>query len=165
MARQSPWKVAVEPVKWSPASSGLARAASPTTGPGPGTKLTTPGGSPAASRSFISLQAERTAVDAGFQTTAFPMIAGAVGRFAAIEVKLKGVTARTNPSSGRYSIRFHWPGGEMGWSARIRSRKWTLNRQKSIDSQTASISAWNDVLDWPTMVAALSTWRHGPARS
>jgi hypothetical protein len=29
------------------------------------------------------------------------MIAGAVGRFPAIEVKLNGVTAKTNPSSGR----------------------------------------------------------------
>jgi hypothetical protein len=36
---------------------------------------------------------EYTAFDAGFQTTVLPIIAGAVGRFAAIEVKLKGVTA------------------------------------------------------------------------
>ena len=34
-----------------------------------------------------------TAEDAGFHTTVLPMRAGAVGRFPAIDVKLKGVTA------------------------------------------------------------------------
>ena len=42
-------------------------------------------------------------------------------------------------------------------------RSATLNRQKSISSQAASISAWYAVLDWPSMVAALSVCRHGPA--
>ena len=51
----------------------------------------------------------------------------------------------------------------IGCSARICRAKWTLNRQKSISSQAASISAWNAVLDWPSMVAALSRWRQGPA--
>ena len=37
----------------------------------------------------------------GFQTTVFPMSAGADGRLPAIAVKLNGVTAYTNPSSGR----------------------------------------------------------------
>jgi hypothetical protein len=52
-----------------------------------------------------------TAVEAGFHTTVLPHRAGAVGRLPAIEVKLKGVTANTKPSSGRYSSRFHTPGG------------------------------------------------------
>ena len=34
----------------------------------------------------------------------------------AIDVKLKGETAKTKPSSGRYSIRFHMPGEEIGCS-------------------------------------------------
>jgi hypothetical protein len=38
-----------------------------------------------------------------------------------------------------------------------------LKRQKSISSHAASISAWNAVFDWPSMVAALSRCRHGPA--
>jgi hypothetical protein len=38
-----------------------------------------------------------------------------------------------------------------------------LKRQKSMSSQAESISAWNAVLDWPSTVAALSFWRHGPA--
>ncbi len=41
----------------------------------------------------------------------------------------------------------------------------TLKRQKSITSQAESISAWCAVFDWPSMVAALSVVRHGPARS
>ena len=45
------------------------------------------------------------------------MSAAEVGRFPAIEVKLNGVTAKTNPSSGRYSIRFHTPGEEIGCSS------------------------------------------------
>ena len=45
-----------------------------------------------------------TAEEAGFHTVAFPIRAGAVGRLPAMEVKLKGDTANTNPSSGRCSM-------------------------------------------------------------
>ena len=51
----------------------------------------------------------------GFQTTTLPTRAGVEGRFPAIAVKLNGVTARTNPSRGRWSIAFHTPGTENGW--------------------------------------------------
>ena len=40
-----------------------------------------------------------------------------------MEVKLKGVTASTKPSSGRSSTRFQVPAGETGWSAISRSAK------------------------------------------
>ena len=33
-----------------------------------------------------------------------------------MQVKLKGLTAKTKPSSGRYSIRFQIPVGEYGCS-------------------------------------------------
>jgi hypothetical protein len=69
------------------------------------------------------------------------MIAGAVGRFPAIAVKLNGVMATTNPSSGRWSNRFHTPAEELGWSSSNFCPKWTLNRRKSISSQAESISA------------------------
>ncbi len=52
-----------------------------------------------------------------------------------------------------------------GCSERICSAKWTLNRQKSISSQAASISAWYAVFDWPSIVAALRVERHGPDSS
>ena len=41
----------------------------------------------------------------------------------------------------------------------------TLKRKKSTSSQAASISAWCAVFDWPSIVAALSVSRHGPASS
>ena len=41
----------------------------------------------------------------------------------------------------------------------------TLKRRKSISSHAASISAWCAVFDWPSIVAALSVSRHGPASS
>ena len=43
-------------------------------------------------------------------------MAGALGKFAAMLVKLKGVTASTNPSSGRISVVLMFPSGETkGW--------------------------------------------------
>jgi hypothetical protein len=45
------------------------------------------------------------------------MRAGELGRFPAMAVKLNGVTANTKPSSGRYSMRFHVPGEEVGCSS------------------------------------------------
>src|SRR5207237_7852816 len=41
----------------------------------------------------------------------------------------------------------------------------TLKRQKSVSSQAASISAWCAVFDWPSIVAAFTVERHGPASS
>ena len=41
----------------------------------------------------------------------------------------------------------------------------TLKRQKSMSSQAESISAWCAVFDCPSIVAAFSVCRHGPARS
>jgi len=79
--------------------------------------LITPGGSPASSQSFIRKCAEYAAVDAGFQTTALPISAALEGRLPPIAVKLNGVTAKTKPSSGRYSMRFQVPGAEIGCSS------------------------------------------------
>ena len=53
-----PWNVAVDPVKWTPASAGDASAGSPTSAPEPGTMLMTPGGRPAASRISMMMWAE-----------------------------------------------------------------------------------------------------------
>ena len=59
----------------------------------PGTKLITPGGSPASSSSRKKCQLLSIAVAAGFQTTTLPSSAGAVGRLPPIAVKLNGVMA------------------------------------------------------------------------
>ncbi|CPU45872.1 Uncharacterised protein [Mycobacteroides abscessus] len=61
--------------------------------PSPFSRLITPGGSPAASRSSRVKCAAKACVTEGFHTTVFPKSAGAVGRFPAIAVKLKGVIA------------------------------------------------------------------------
>src|SRR3954471_5411933 len=111
------WKTGVEPVKCTPARSALARAGSRIADPEPETRLMTPGGSPAASYSFIRKCAEYAAVDAGFHRTVFPISAALVARLPPIAVKLNGLTAKTNPSSGRYSNRFQTPGDDTGCSA------------------------------------------------
>ena len=61
--------------------------------------------------------AEYAAVDAGFQTTVLPIIAGDVVRLPPMAVKLNGLTAKTKPSSGRYSMRFQTPVDDAGCSS------------------------------------------------
>ena len=90
---QSRWKVAVEPVKWMPASSGCSSATADTASPSPGSRLITPAGSPASSKSCIVRCAASCWVGLGFQITVLPIRAGAVGRLPAMAVKLNGVIA------------------------------------------------------------------------
>ncbi len=59
-----------------------------------------------------------------------------------MHVKLNGVTAKTKPSSGRYSIRFHAPACEPGCVSYMSSMFLTFARMKSTVSQAASMSAW-----------------------
>src|SRR3989454_11981615 len=87
------WNVVVEPVKWIPARSGEASAGSPTSAPAPGTRLMTPGGSPAASRISMMKWAAYTAVEAGFQTTVFPLIAAAGGGLPPVAGEVNGGAA------------------------------------------------------------------------
>src|SRR4051812_38608620 len=105
-------KTSVEPGKGMPARCSLASTGSPIWAPLPKARLITPGGRPASSTSFIVQYAETAAVDAGFQTIVLPISAGLVERLAPIAVKLNGLIAKTNPSSGRYSSRFQTPGEE-----------------------------------------------------
>ena len=91
----------VEPVKCTPARSRCASAMSEIMPASPGMKLITPGGSPASSSSCIVYHDDSSAVADGFQSTTLPISAGAPGRLPPIAVKLNGVTAYTNPSSGR----------------------------------------------------------------
>jgi hypothetical protein len=92
-SRHRCWNVAVDPVKWIPASRGSARATSETAMPSPASKLITPGGRPAASSSCMVRYAANVCVGDGFHTTVLPISAGAVGRLPAIAVKLNGVIA------------------------------------------------------------------------
>ena len=80
-------------MKWTPARSRWLSATSEIMGASPGTKLMTPGGSPASCRRRRVYQADSIAEEAGFQRTVFPMRAGALGRLPPMAVKLKGVIA------------------------------------------------------------------------
>ena len=86
-------KTAVDPVKCTPARSRCASATSEIAAGSPGTKLITPGGSPASSRICRMYHADNIAVAPGFQSTVFPINAGAPGRLPPMAVKLNGVTA------------------------------------------------------------------------
>lgn len=77
-------------------------------------KLMTPAGRPESMSNCMIFQLERYDALEGFQTTVFPIKAGAQDRLPAMLVKLKGVTARTNPSNGRTSLLFHTPGPLIG---------------------------------------------------
>ncbi len=88
-----PLKTAVLPVKWTPARSRLASARLLISRGSPGTKLITPGGSPASSRTRKRYQLDSIAVAAGFHSTPLPISAGAVDRLPPIAVKLNGVMA------------------------------------------------------------------------
>ena len=80
------------------------------------TRFITPSGKPAAWNISMITCAEYIWVSAGFQTITLPSIAGAAQRFAQIEVKLNGVSANINPSSGLCSNLFHIPGCDSGCS-------------------------------------------------
>ena len=87
-------KTSVLPVKWTPARSRCESRPFEIMRESPATKLMTPGGMPASSQQLHEVVAPTAwRCDAGFHTTMLPISAGAVGRFAAIDVKLNGVTA------------------------------------------------------------------------
>jgi hypothetical protein len=75
-------KTPVDPVKCTPAKSGLANKVSVIESPM--TMLITPLGNPASLNICINKLAEYTCVAAGFKTTTFPIKAALVGKFPAI---------------------------------------------------------------------------------
>ena len=64
--------VAIEPMKPTACVPGLAATSSPTTGPGPVTRLNTPAGRSASTMHSASFTAHTEVVGAGTHTTAFP---------------------------------------------------------------------------------------------
>src|SRR5260370_39994992 len=111
--RQMCWNVALEPVKCPAARCRGASATPPISTPSPYTTLTTPSGRPASRSNCIDRCATSAALSAGFHTTVFPRTAGPKTRLF-MQVKLNGVTAKTNPSSGRYSAWFPHRGQRAG---------------------------------------------------
>ena len=88
-------------MKLIPARSGESVTVSPNSGPGAGTKFTTPGGNPASLKILNMVQLESIAVSDGFHTVALPIRVGVAPRLAPMAVKLKGEIDAINPSRPR----------------------------------------------------------------
>ena len=97
--------VAVEPMNATPLVPGLRAISSPTTGPGPVTRLNTPGGRSASAMHCASATAH-TAVDgAGVHTTALPHAsAGAISSAGIVYGQFHGLITPTTPRGRRTSI-------------------------------------------------------------
>src|ERR1700733_1946253 len=94
--------VATEPTKPTPATPGCPASASPTTGPGPGTKLNTPSGRPAPAMTSVSTAQHAVVVGAGTQTTALPAAsAGANSSAPIVYGQFHGLITATTPSGTR----------------------------------------------------------------
>ncbi len=113
-SRMSSLPTAVEPVKLSLRTSGLAVNSGPISVAGPVTTLNTPGGMPARSASRARASAEKGVRAAGLTTTGQPAArAGAALRVIMDEGKFHGVMAAHTPTGSR-STRMRLPGCAMG---------------------------------------------------
>ncbi len=84
--------VSVEPTKPTPATRGWPAISSPTTEPGPVTRLKAPGGRSASARHSASFTEMAEVLEAGDQTTVFPPAsAGAMNSVAMVSGQFQGV--------------------------------------------------------------------------
>src|SRR5450755_3707122 len=94
--------VATEPTKPTPATPAWPASASPTTGPGPGTKLNTPAGGPASAMTSARIAQHAVVVGAGTHTITLPAaIAGANSSAPIVYGQFHGDTTPTTPSGTR----------------------------------------------------------------
>jgi hypothetical protein len=131
--------VAVEPMKPTATVPGFETISSPTTGPGPRTKLKTPGGR-SASATHSARSPEQTTVEgAGVQTTVLPTAsAGATISAGIVYGQFHGVTTATGPSARRISST-RLPGDELGGiEPSRRTPSSAAPRHMAISSSTSS---------------------------
>ena len=94
--------VTVEPTKPTPLTSGWPAISSPTTGPGPVTRFTAPGGRSASARHSISFTETAEVEGAGAHTTVFPPAsAGAISSVAIVSGQFQGVMRAYTPRGTR----------------------------------------------------------------
>src|SRR6516164_480931 len=94
--------VATDPMKPTPCTPGWPATASPTTGPGPGRKLNTPSGRPAATMISASSALHAAVVGAGTQITVLPAAsAGANSSAPIVYGQFHGLITPTTPSGTR----------------------------------------------------------------
>ena len=102
--------VSVEPMKPTPCVPGLRAISSPTTEPGPVTRLKTPGGRSASATHAASAAPQTAVVDAGVQTTVLPEAsAGAISSAGIVYGQFQGVMTPITPR-GRRTSRTRFPG-------------------------------------------------------
>ena len=105
--------VAVEPMKPTAAVAGCDTSSSPTTGPGPSTKLNTPGGRSASATHSANSPEQTVVLGAGVHTTELPVAsAGATISAGIVYGQFHGVTTATTPS-GRRTSSTRAPGVEL----------------------------------------------------
>ena len=106
--------VAPLPVKLMTGTSGLSTSAMPAASPGPVTRLTTPGGSPASSSSSTSSSAQPGVSDAGLRMTVLPLMsAGIIFQHGMAIGKFQGVMSPATPMGSRMLIA-HLSGSSEG---------------------------------------------------
>jgi hypothetical protein len=94
--------VATEPTKPTPATAGWPANASPTTGPGPATRLNTPGGRPVPAITSARTVQQALVVGAGTQTTVLPAaMAGANSSAPIVYGQFHGLITPITPSGTR----------------------------------------------------------------
>ena len=130
--------VAVEPMKAMPARPGLRAISSPTTGPGPVTRLKTPGGRSASTIARASSPAQTAVEGAGVQTTVLPAAsAGAISSAGIVYGQFHGLITPIAPRGRRTSIT-RWPAvNEFGSSPPSRLASSAAIRQYSTSSSTS----------------------------
>ncbi len=139
-AAAATWRpVAVEPMKPTPSTPGWRAISSPTSGPGPVTRLNTPGGRSASATQRASSIAHSAVVGAGVQTTALPHAsAGAMSSAGIVYGQFQGEITPTTPRARRArSTRF--PGeNEFGNVPERRLASSAAIRQYSVSSSISS---------------------------
>ena len=107
--------VSVEPMKPIPCVPGLRAISSPTTEPGPVTRLKTPGGRSASATHSARAMPATAVVDAGVHTTAFPQAsAGAISSAGIVYGQFQGVITPMTPRGLRRSRTRLSPDTELG---------------------------------------------------
>src|SRR6516164_6678871 len=168
--------VVTEPMKPTACTPGWPATASPTTGPGPGRKLNTPGGTPVSAMISASSAQHAEVLGAGTQITALPAaMAGANSSAPIVYGQFHGLMTPTTPSGTRsVSTRRAAevdggapPGRRIASSAAI--RKYSASSATSSRASAASGLPWSSVSvrasSSPRSSIAAATVRQQTARS
>src|SRR5580692_557582 len=162
-ARAATWlPVSTEPTKPTPATPGCPTRASPTTGPGPGTKLKTPAGIPVWAITSARTAQHAVVDGAGTQTTVLPAaIAGANTSAPIVYGQFHGLTTPITPSGTR-SVRIRRSAETEAGSAPARRLASSAAILKYSASSSTSSNASASGLPWSRVRVRASSSRRAP---